>query len=129
MTTDPWDGKNDGLDELLIQAIQSKAQSPTIGCQLATALWKTASELSPSGLVRVKRRTRWRSCRLLDFSPETCIIHQSPTRDAGVHADLTAKASRNGEIVQSRQEYEEARRSQARHIPKKIMGNSSLVRC
>ena len=45
------------LDELLIQAIQSKAQSPTIGCQLATALWKTASELSPSGLVRVKRRT------------------------------------------------------------------------
>ena len=39
------------LDEL-IQAIQSKAQAPTIGCQLAR---KTATELSPSGLLRVKR--------------------------------------------------------------------------
>ncbi|XP_044379424.1 uncharacterized protein [Triticum aestivum] len=61
----------------------------------------------------IRNQCGWRSCRLLDFSPETCIIHQC----------------KNGEIVQSRQEYEEARRSQARHIPKKIMGDSSLVRC
>ncbi|XP_037439312.1 uncharacterized protein LOC119307334 [Triticum dicoccoides] len=54
-----------------------------------------------------------RSRRLLDFSPRH--MHNNP--------------SVNGEIIQSKQEYEEARRSKARHIPKKTMGNSSLVCC
>lgn len=50
------------LDEL-IQAIQSKAQAPTIGCQLAR---KTAAELSPSGLLRVKRRGGQLMAELVD---------------------------------------------------------------
>uniref|UniRef100_M8B9P6 Uncharacterized protein n=1 Tax=Aegilops tauschii TaxID=37682 RepID=M8B9P6_AEGTA len=119
------------LDELLIQAIQSKAQAPTIGCQLATASWKTATELSPSGLLRVKRRTiisrLWvRRClfmHLLVFLQpqpvmQVCMLI-SPKKRTGTG---------DGEIIQSKQEYEEARRSQARHVTKLKMHSSELIR-